>query len=46
MNNNIRLLDNIINKYKGKNKTELMEELNVNSNAKNVLSIIMYELES
>lgn len=34
-------IDNIINKYKGKTKTQLMEELNVNSNAKNVLSIII-----
>lgn len=34
-------ITNVINKYKGKTQTELMEELNVDTNAKNINSILI-----
>ena len=34
-------IDNVVYKYKGKTQSELMEELNIDSNAKNVFSMII-----
>lgn len=34
-------ITNVINKYKGKTQTELMKELNVDTNAKNINSILI-----
>lgn len=37
-------VNNVINKYKGKNQFELMEELNIDSKAKNVFSMIISKM--
>lgn len=37
-------VNNIINKYKGKSQKELMKELSINSNAKNINSLLINKM--